>query len=141
MNRSLQHTTAVLLLGIYGLVISVSGAFHNHPLPACPCHAAGHGHHAPEASCPAHGRRNPAGHPNGEGCHDAQAIVAHPSGTRPHRGECAVCAFLAQKPVQTASVAEVNQAYLVRILANAKAIARAEKPFSAIWSRGPPSDV
>ena len=139
MNRNLQRITAALLLGCYGLAVTVSGAFHTHPDPVCHSCAPDRAEHDHGFSRSSHEHHGPVGCPEHDGPSAADGADSCPSGIDSHGDGCAVCSFLAQKLLQTTSPDEVACAYLAQALACLKAVARVKDPFSHIWSRGPPS--
>ena len=139
MNANLKRIIAALVLGSYGLAVAVSGAFHNHRGPVHEFCAPGNADRCHESSCSAHQDHDPAGHSGHDDDCDGEAADSRPLEINSHGDECAVCSFLAQKPVQETSPDEVACAYLGLDLARPKAVARVKEPFSAIWSRGPPS--
>ena len=138
MNRNLQRITAALLLGSYGLAVAVSGAFHTHPAAVNEFRVPGHAGHGHESTCRAHHHREPAGRSLRDGRVETDVADSCFSGVNSHGDGCAVCSFLAHKPVQTTLPVEEACSQLAQALMHLKAIARVEEPFSAIWSRGPP---
>jgi len=145
MSSLLRKATAFLLLGGYLLSVTVGGAFHTHgPQEACcsgddpapvthhhgahdhPCHAAhdhtGHVHCAPRET-----DDNRSHEPSVGG-----VIVAVD-------GTCAICSFLAQKPIPNQIVSRAAAAQLPQSLERVRAIARIEEPLSSISNRGPPT--
>ena len=138
MNRNLQRITAALLLGSYGLAVTVSGAFHTHPDPVCHSCAPDRAEYGHASSRHTHEYHEPVGCPKHDGPSVADVANSCPLGINSHGDGCAVCSFLAQKPVRTTSPVEAACTYLTQAPGHLKAVARVEEPFSAIWSRGPP---
>ena len=138
MNRNLQRITAALLLGCYGLAVSVSGAFHTHRFPIRQSCAPGYAERGHESSCRAHYDHDLSSHSVHDSRCDPHVADTCPLGINSHGDECAVCSFLAHKPVQTTSPDAVTCTYLAQALVHLKAVSRVEDPFSAIYSRGPP---
>ena len=130
MNHTHRRIFAALLLGSYGLSVTVSGAFHTHSQVAC-------------HSCDAGGGHGCHDHDGSSGCDHETASHGEsndPSSLsiRPQADDCPVCSFLAHKPIQSVSSIEIGCVYLAPMRVCPKAISRIEEPLSGIWSRGPP---
>ena len=134
MRHRCHKAIVLFLLGGYSLAVTVSGAFHTHssddccatkPKPAdtCHSHACDHGHsHATYA----HGAEE-----SDSSTPDALAISP--------AYDCAVCSFLAQKPIPATAQASECSTELEQPLVRVRAVPPSDDAPATIFGRGPPS--
>jgi hypothetical protein len=131
MSHFCRQLAVWLWLGVYLLAVTVGGAFHTHTADSC-CAPVEH-----ETDC-CHDLACHTGHSHDAAPDHEHHKTADGSQVAASDADCAVCSFLAQKPVPTAPVECVESTDLEQPVTKLHALAAIDHAATTIFIRGPP---